>query len=186
MADENVNNVNNFTEGDVLGSSSDPSRRVVNRIADSVDNIDKQIKKSNDLLMELTRNNKNSSSSNFFSRADDRVNEPSRSSSRSSTFSMSSFKNSVKQTGSTFVEDALGGFEDAIAEKLGIKDFNDNYEKILRNVQDNLAEALGLSSDNLVRTVAKGLTEQKIKNMEFGVFIRARNLFHSNGNKNKV
>lgn len=165
MADENVNNVNNFTEGDVLGSSSDPSRRVVNRIADSVDNIDKQIKKSNDLLMELTRNNKNSSSSNFFSRADDRVNEPSRSSSRSSTFSMSSFKNSVKQTGSTFVEDALGGFEDAIAEKLGIKDFNDNYEKILRNVQDNLAEALGLSSDNLVRTVAKGLTEQKIKNI---------------------
>lgn len=165
MADENVNNVNNFPEGDVLGSSSNPERRVVNRIADSVDNIDKQIKKSNDLLMELTRNNKNSSSSNFFSRADDRVNEPSVSFSRSSSFSMNSFKNSVKQTGSTFVDEVLGGFEDAVVEKLGIKDFNDNYEKILKNVQDNLAEALGVSSDNFVRTVAKGLTEQKIKDI---------------------
>lgn len=149
MADENVNNVNFLHEGDVLGSGNEDVLKYVDRISTSVENIEKSVNRSNDLLFDLTKNYKNSSSSNFYSRVDEKVNT-------SRSFSpSSSFKSSVSKSSNNSVDQILDGFEEALAEYLGISDLNKNYDKYISNIKQNLANKLGTNSSDVLSLIAE-------------------------------
>ena len=151
--DSNVDKVNSVFEGDVLGSSKDSVLKSVDRISNSVENIEKSFNKSNELLFQLTKNAKSSNSANFYSRADEKINkEPLYSSSK---FNKSSFKNSTSKNSGNAVDEILSGFEDALSEYLGISDINKNYNKYIDNIKQNLASKLGTSSDEVLSVITK-------------------------------
>lgn len=150
MADENVNIPNN---GDILGSN-DSSEKVVNRIEQSVASIDSGVQRSNELLLELTRSNRTSGSGNFTSRVDEAINTRRPSS--------SSFKSSMKSSSGNAVDDILSGFEEALSEALGISDLNENFDKYISNITENLAKQLDVSPDELSKTISKQLSKDAI------------------------
>lgn len=152
--DNNIDKINNILEGDVLGSSKDPVIKSVDRISNSVENIEKSFNRSNELLFELTKNVKNSNSANFYSRADEKI-STNRGPVNSSKSNRSSFKNSTSKHSSNAVDQILSGFEDAISEYLGISDIDKNYNKYINNIKQNLADRLGTSSDEVLSVLTK-------------------------------
>lgn len=166
MAD-NESNANNALpgSGDVLGSSGygvGDNRRVLNRIAESVSNIEKTTSDSIDYLKALVDASKKSGAGSFYSKADEKANGTSRSSSGGGGgFTTNSFRNSTKKTGNPILDQVLEGFEESIYEKLGVGDL----DKTLQDVQENLAEALGTTSDDLVKTIVKGMTDAKLDDL---------------------
>ena len=187
MTDKNINIPDS---GDVLGSGTNDIKNSVDRIAQSTDNIEKEVRDSNKYILEFLKQNKDSSSANFSSKIDEDVHSSSRSRDNTRTF-MSSVRNTraSKSSSSSYMDKILEGFEESLAEKLGISDFNKNYSTYIDNIKNNLARNLDIDPDDLPNAVFSAITDKasntRLGSKLDGVFTKAAN-WYVGGIKNSI
>ena len=163
MADEN-NVYSQANDGDVIGISG--SDRVSSDILKSVQSVEQEVKKSNEFLFALTKQERSSGFGRFSLNYDDQEREGgvhrSSFSSRSSSYDSQQQPSRIRRTSSSdtsFMDSVLSGVEDALSEKLGIDDFNRNYRQYADRVKRNLANALNVDEDSLVHDVSRHLSD---------------------------
>ena len=165
MAEENENIPNNVPDnGDILGSTNNYEKNVKS-INTSLNEINDNIKKGNDLLYSIVSDNRFNNKNNFQSAASDAKNK----SRYSSNVSNRSFKSSSKSSGGAF-DDVFNGIEEALADYFGVKYLGDDLGKVTEDLKDkvinNLSQVMGVASEDVVKTVSKGITDTALKDFD--------------------
>lgn len=175
MADENVNNNSNSTQGtgDVLGSvtgRSSTSKRIAS-IDNSLQSLDATAQEIKSQVVKLVASNKNSNASTFSTSVSDFASRSSASSNASSRKSSAHVATSSSKSSrfdrKTVVEHALDGFEETLCDYLGVPYIGDDVSKTVNAAFDKYAESLarsvGSSVDDLPKKLAAELTKRSIQ-----------------------
>ena len=171
MAEENVNN--NVPEtGDVLGqvpgSVSEP--RSLKDISRAVANIDSTTQQLNCNFMQFIRDNSRTSTGNFAARFEDESYNRKQSSRASSSTSRSSFSSSVKRKSQGALDDFLNGFEEQLAEYLGVPYIGDDVEGSVRDALDSWAKkfskVVNVPQQDIAREFGTKLSKSVLTNFD--------------------
>lgn len=171
MAEENVNN--NVPEtGDVLGqvpgSVSEPrSLKDISRAVASIDSTTQQLNRS---FMRFISDNARTSTGNFAARFEDESYNRKQSSRSSSSKSRSSFSSSTKHKSQSALDDFLNGFEEQLAEQLGVPYIGDDVEESVRGALDSwvqkFSKVVNIPQEDLAREFGKKLSKSVLSNFD--------------------
>lgn len=166
MAEDQTNN--NVESGDVLGSGfSSVSDNNIRRISSDVSSINESTTNMERTLIKLLSNNTSSNRQNFTSNFDSGTSRIPRAEKRKKSNAKAEDFFDKSDKGSLF--DAFDGIEQAFCEYIGLPYVGDDIEKQMKSasnrVASKLADALGVSIDEMPKTIAKAMTTEALNNV---------------------
>lgn len=172
MAEDQTNSI--VESGDVLGTGfSSTTDNNLRRISSDVSSINESTSNMEKTLLKLLSNNTGSNRQNFTSNFDSGSSKIPKAEKRKKSNLKSEDLFDKADKGSLL--DAFDGIEEAFCEYIGLPYVGDDIQKQMKSasnrVASKLADALGVSVDEMPKTIAKAMTTESLNNLSTDSFI---------------